>query len=300
MLALKGKAYQMPKQFFFKSDDAKVAAHLYMPQEVNKPKIPGIVMCHGFAGVKEMLLPNFAKRFAENGYAVLTFDYRGFGQSEGEPGRLKPSLQIEDIINALAYIRSCSQVDSERIALWGTSFGGANAIITATKDKNIKSIAVQLTFGDGQRVVTNGMSEKEAFNLYSLIEKMEERKTKTGKEMFVPILKVVSDPQSKAFYDSHVGQFPELKIKIPMLTVAETIKHKPELVIGDVKAPILITAAGQDGVNPLEESKILFQKANNPKEFFVIENATHYEIYYGEYFEKAIAKQLEWFNGTLG
>ena len=288
----------MPEQLFFESADAKVAAHLYLPED--DAKVPGIVMCHGFAGVKELLLPNFAQRFAANGYAALTFDYRGFGQSGGEPGRLLPSQQIEDIINALAFMRSCPQVDSDRIALWGTSFGGANVIFAAVQDGNVRSISVQLTFGDGQRVVTHGMSEQEKSNLYALIEKMEARKARSGKEMLVPIHKVLSDPQSKAFYDSHVEQFPSLKIKIPMLTVAETIKHKPELVIGSLNVPILITAAGRDGVNPAQESKLLFDKANEPKELFVIEDATHYEVYTGAYFEQAIAKQLAWFDATLG
>ncbi len=284
----------MPENAFFESAGSKVAAHLYLPQK--DTKVPGIVMCHGFAGVKELLLPNFAQRFAAHGYAVLTFDYRGFGQSEGEPGRLLPKLQIEDIINALAFMRSHPQVDLDRIALWGTSFGGANAIFAAAQDGNIQSMAVQLTFGNGQRVVTRGQSEEEKSNLYALIEKMEARKARSGKEMMVPIHKVLSDPQSKAFYDSHVEQFPALKIKIPMLTVAETIKHKPELIIGKVKAPILFTAAGQDAVNPVEESMILFEKANEPKELFMIEEATHYEVYSGAYFEQAIAKQLAWFD----
>lgn len=287
----------MSEQIFFKSGGCQLAADLYYPQKEHK--VPGIVMCHGFAGVKELLLPDFAQRFAMGGFAVLTFDYRGFGQSEGEKGLLVPGLQIEDIINALAFLRSCEQVDSERIGLWGTSFGGANAIFAAVQDNNVKSLAVQLSFADGRRVVTQGMSEKEKSNLYALIEKMKERKARTGKEMMVPIQKVLNDPQSKAFYDSHVEKFPELGIKIPMLTVAETIMHRPENIIKDLKVPILITAAGRDGVNPLEESKILFQKANEPKDLFIIENATHYGVYSGEYFEQAIARQLDWFNKTL-
>lgn len=287
----------MQEQVIFKSDGCEIAATLYYPQRDHK--VPGIVMCHGFAGVKELLLPNFAQRFSEAGFAVLTFDYRGFGQSEGERGRLVPSLQIEDIISGLAYLRSCENVDNGRIGLWGTSFGGANAIFAALQDNNVKSVAVQLTFANGERVVTHGMTEKEKDGLYSLIEKMKDRKVRSGKEMFVPIHKVLTDPQSKAFYDDNVERHPELNIKIPMLTVAETIVHKPELAVSELKIPILITAAGKDGVNPLEESKVLFQLANEPKELFIIEEATHYEVYSGNFFEQAITKQLSWFTETL-
>lgn len=95
--------------------------------------------------------------------------------------------------------------------------------------------------------------------------------------------------QSKAFYESHVAQFPTLKIKIPFLTVAETLNHKPEQVIRKINAPILLTAAGKDGVNPVEESEILFKPANEPEKLHVIENATHYEVYSDTYFEQAIA-----------
>ncbi len=284
----------MPEQLFFKSAGSKVAAHLYFPE--NATNAPGIVMCHGFAGVKELLLPNFAERFSANGYAALTFDYRGFGQSEGESGRLIPALQVEDILNAISFMRSCSNVDKDRIALWGTSFGGANAIIAATQDVKINCIAVQLAFGNGKRVITNGQSENETSNLFALIEKMQMRKATTGKELMVPIHKVLSDHQSKAFYERHVELFPALKIKIPFLTVAETIKHQPEKVIGKIKTPILITAAGKDSVNPMEESEILFKLANEPKDLHIIEDATHYEVYSGTYFEQAIARQLSWFD----
>lgn len=287
----------MPENLSFKSNGLKVACHLYVGRKGEKT--PGIVMCHGFAGVKELLLPNFAMKFASEGFTVLTFDYRGFGQSEGEVGRLIPAKQIEDILSALVFMRSRPEVDPNRIGLWGTSFGGANAIFAAARDNMVRCLSVQLAFGSGERVVTHGQSEKEKLNLYAMIEKMEARKAQSGKEMMVPIHKVLSDPQSQEFYRCNVDKFPALKIKIPFLTVAETIKHKPEQVIGEIKIPVLFTAAGNDGVNSASESEILYQKANEPKELFIIKDATHYEVYSGVYFEQAIAKQISWFDAHL-
>jgi fermentation-respiration switch protein FrsA (DUF1100 family) len=288
----------MFKNVILDSNGLKISANLYSPQKDGK--VPGIVMCHGFAGVKEFLIPIFAKRFADYGCMVLTFDYRGFGESDGERGFLNPGLQIEDILKAMSYLRSHPQVDENRIALWGTSFGGANAIYAAEQDGNVQCLIVQLPFGDGQRVVTRGMSDDEITNFYTFIEKMETRKKRTGKEMMVPINKVLTDPQSKQFYNENVDEFPALKIKIPMLTVAETIKHKPERIVGNLpNTPILIVAAGKDCVNPVEESEKLFEKANEPKELFVIDEATHYEIYAGEFFEQAIGKQLSWIEKYL-
>ncbi|WP_241194819.1 alpha/beta fold hydrolase [Pseudomonas synxantha] len=58
---------------------------------------PILILCHGFCGTQDILLPASARGFAMAAYSAVTFDYRGFGESEGERGRLQPKLQIEDI-----------------------------------------------------------------------------------------------------------------------------------------------------------------------------------------------------------
>lgn len=90
----------------------------------NPAKVPAIILCHGFCGIQELLLPAFAEAFVNAGFAAVTFDYRGFGASEGERGRLVPALQIEDILAVSRWVQTHPQIDSERIGLWGTSFGG--------------------------------------------------------------------------------------------------------------------------------------------------------------------------------
>lgn len=282
----------------FSSEGQTIVADVYLPEEITV-NAPAILLCHGFAGVKELLLPSFAEYFANSGYVAMTFDYRGFGGSGGEPGRLVPALQIEDIKNAISFLAECPEVDSNRIALWGTSFGGANAIIAASGDSRVKALSVQLTFADGERVITSGMSQAEKDKFLGTIEKMKEKKNSTGKEMMVPIVKVLTDEQSKAFYDEYADEYSALKIKIPFLTVAETLNHKPVNSISKVNVPILVVAATNDSVNPVTESYALFEAANEPKELFELEGATHYEVYKGKPFELAAAKQLEWFDTYL-
>ncbi len=60
-------------------------------------KHPLIILCHGLCGIRNVLLPCFANAFTEAGFATITFDYRGFGESDGERGRLVPAMQTEDI-----------------------------------------------------------------------------------------------------------------------------------------------------------------------------------------------------------
>src|SRR5271155_4010986 len=85
----------------FYSEGSRIAADLFLPADFEPgQKRPGIVLCHGFTGVRQLMLPEYAQRFAEAGYASLIFDYRGFGDSEGTKWRLLPLEQVDDIRNA--------------------------------------------------------------------------------------------------------------------------------------------------------------------------------------------------------
>src|SRR3954447_14275708 len=82
---------------------------------------PLIVMAHGLSGTRRDRLGAFAERFAADGLAALVFDYRGFGDSGGEPDLFSPGRQLEDWRAAIAYARSLPQVDPDRVATFGSS-----------------------------------------------------------------------------------------------------------------------------------------------------------------------------------
>ena len=65
-----------------------------------------MVAAHGIAGQKDMGLEPFAELFATKGLAVLLFDYRNFGGSEGEPRNwVSPKRHLQDWDAALDYVR---------------------------------------------------------------------------------------------------------------------------------------------------------------------------------------------------
>lgn len=292
----------MKQDTVFYSVGSKIAAHLYLPDrpDTELPSPTGaVVLCHGFAGVKEMLLPAYAQAFADAGYVALTFDYRGFGESEGIEGYLSPKNQIEDIRNAITYIQTVQGVDPNKIALWGSSYGGANGIVTAAQDKRVSCLLVQLTFGDGERVITGGKTRDEIEKIKSSIQRIWTKEVTTNKGMKLGVNRFLTDEQSLAFYNKYVTEFPALKVKIPFLTMKETMEHKPEKVIIDVTAPIMITYAQHDKVNPPSESLSLYEKANDPKSLVEIPNATHYDVYEGDHLQTAIKHQLAWLDAHL-
>ena len=101
----------------FTSDGVVIRAWLYRP---NVPNPPIIVMAHGLGGVKTMRLDAFAERFADAGYACLVFDYRHFGDSDGEPRQLlSVHRQLADYDAAITYAKSLDGVDAARVVVWG-------------------------------------------------------------------------------------------------------------------------------------------------------------------------------------
>ncbi len=90
------------RDIHFYSEGAKLLSDLYLPNDL-KPgeKRPGIVLCHGYSGIRGLILPDYAKYFVDAGYVVLGFDYRGFGGSEGTKWRVMAHEQVEDIRNAI-------------------------------------------------------------------------------------------------------------------------------------------------------------------------------------------------------
>ena len=105
-------------------------------------------MAHGLSGTRRDRLGAFAERFASAGIAALVFDHRGFGDSAGEPDLFQPARQLDDWRAAIAFARSLSGVDAERVATFGSSMGGGNALAAAAEDPRVAAAISQVPFLD--------------------------------------------------------------------------------------------------------------------------------------------------------
>lgn len=275
-----------------------IAATLHSPSTDDKR--PVIILCHGFCGIQEILLPAFAEAFAAAGFIAVTFDYLGFGDSGGERGRLIPSLQIDDIVTVIDWVKTFPQVDKERIGLWGTSLGACHVFGAAVQRPDIRCLVSQLGFADGEEIVTGKMSLEEKQGFIQTLDKMSEKRKISGKEMFVPITKVLGDEESKVFFDKNKEYYPEMNIKIPFLTVRETLQYKPLVNARETRCPSLVVVAGNDTVNPPEQGIALYEAIGAEiKSVHLEKGASHYEMYEGEHFNNVIKLQLNWFRKYL-
>ncbi len=135
----------------FTSEGDTVRGWLFTPDEATAP-FPLIVMAGGWCYVKELVQPHYAEFFVDAGFAVLLFDYRNFGSSDGARRQhIDPNAQIEDYKNAISYAETLPEVDAGRIGVWGLSYSGGHALILAATDPRVACAVSQIPVVDGYR-----------------------------------------------------------------------------------------------------------------------------------------------------
>jgi uncharacterized protein len=135
------------KDLAFSSGADSCAAWLYDAAD-RETDAPIVVMAHGLSGTRRDRLGAFAERFAAVGFAALVFDHRGFGDSGGEPDLFDPKRQLEDWGAAISFARSLPGIDAGRVATFGSSMGGGNALAAAAVDPGVAAAISQVPFLD--------------------------------------------------------------------------------------------------------------------------------------------------------
>jgi dienelactone hydrolase len=121
---------------------------------------PCIVMAHGIGATQDSGLAPFAMGLAAAGAEVLTFDFRHFARSDGEPRQLVSiRRELEDYHAAVAYARQLRGVDPARVYVWGVSLAGGHVIRAATEDSRIAGLFALTPAVDGLPVVIGMVRE---------------------------------------------------------------------------------------------------------------------------------------------
>lgn len=137
-----------PRVVEFRSSGSRIAAHLYLPDRPGPH--PCVVMAGGWCYVKELAQPAYATVFARRGIAALVFDYRHFGESDGEPRQhIDPWQEIEDYRNAISFVSGLQDIDPARVAVWGISYSGGHVLILGAIDRRIRAVCSVVPVVDG-------------------------------------------------------------------------------------------------------------------------------------------------------
>jgi fermentation-respiration switch protein FrsA (DUF1100 family) len=197
----------------FQSRGTTCRGTLFRPATAPATGLPTVVMAGGWCYVKELVLPHYARSIAERGIAALTFDYRNFGESDGEPRLdIDPWEQIEDYRNALSCAAALPDVDPERLGAWGISYSGGHVLILAALDPRVRCVVSTIPVVEGHMNMRRVHGEVRFEELQSMIATDRERRYQGSAPGLIPMH--VPDPSSELctwpFADSD-GVFAKLK-----------------------------------------------------------------------------------------
>lgn len=259
------------------SEGTRLAAELFTPKRRADQPLPTILMCHGWGGIAERLRPD-AVVFARAGYFVVTFDYRGWGASEGRLLLLKPAPphqpgeaftaevkevrevvdpldQTTDLLNVLHWVQGEKQCDRERIGLWGSSYAGGHVVYAAERDQRVKALVSQVPALDSRWVMQGPRARQQT---------LEEATKRARGELVYP------EPGQRA-----IGNLRGAPIRERLIDYApvEDIDKAPNC------AMLFILAEKEELMNNKEHGIKAYERARGPKKLVTIPNITHYGVY---------------------
>jgi dienelactone hydrolase len=125
----------------FDSDGVTLTGDLYLPD--GDGPVPAIVVAGTWTSVKELMADRYARRLADRGYAALSFDFTGFGESAGEPRDVEsPERKVRDIHHALTFLAAHPAVDGGRLGALGICAAAMYMAGNAADDPRVTSLAL--------------------------------------------------------------------------------------------------------------------------------------------------------------
>jgi len=278
------------------SEGVRLQAELFSLKTLAGKPLPTIIMAHGWGGTAA----NFrwdAVALANAGYLVVTFDYRGWGQSDGriimtappekKEGRrftaqveelreyVDPLEQTTDWFNVINWAMGEPTVDKNRIGLRGSSYSGGHVFYVAANDPRVKAIVSQVGAFDSRWVVSDAAQAKLT---------VDEAIKRTHGEMGYP------EPRAKV-----VGNLIGAPIRDKLLhyvPVDESAKVKD-------CAVLFIVAEKEELFDNKDHAKLAYDRmVGTKKKYVALPNITHYGVY-RELREQAIKLAIEWFDQYL-
>lgn len=289
-------------QTAFDSAGARCAGVLFRPEGASGD-VPAVVLGHGFGALKEGRLDAYAQRFAAAGFAAMTFDYRHFGESEGQPRQVVDIRgQQADWRAAIAHARGLEGIDPDRVAAWGSSFGGGHAICTAAQDQRLAAAVAQVPFTSGLATLREIEPRRVAWlTTQGLIDRAG---AIAGREAHtIPTVGPAGTMAAMTADDAaegYAGMYPEgfdWRNEVAARVMLTFALYEPVRRAAKVACPLLVQAGTDDHITPPGPSIRAAERA--PRGELITYPLKHFEIYVGAPFERAVDDQVEFLQRHL-
>jgi fermentation-respiration switch protein FrsA (DUF1100 family) len=296
----------MRKNITFTSQGLRCVGWLYVPDDLaTGQKAPAIIMAHGFAGVKEMGLTGFAEQFESAGFVTLVFDYRFWGESEGEPRNQIFALEmVEDYRNAITWLSNRPEVDSQKIGIWGTSYSGGLCLFVGSHDKRVKAVVAQVP----SAMSPEHRREKDPAAWDRVGEMLVQdriRRYETGDVTYMKVVApegepcVFPDKDAYEFYMTYEESIPNWENKVSLESLEKVREFDPVSMIHLAAPTALLLIAGEnDNLIQIKTVKETYEKAHEPKKLSILP-ITHFVPYKDPWLSKIGDLSIDWFKNHL-
>lgn len=251
--------------------------------------VPGVVMAAGFSAVKEMGLEETADALAAAGFAVLLYDHRNLGASDGSPRQeIDIWAQARDYRAAFDWLAARPEVDGTRIALWGSSYSGGEVLVVGAADRRVAAVVAQVPFAG----ITTEYSDADLAAWPVLRDALLSGERGAPAEPFGPIAVVcevdggpafLGQPESWRWF-SELGMRPgsTWRNEVTIRNDGGPVLFDPGLAVTSVApTPLLMIVATEDRLAATDVALAAFARAGEPKELVLVEG-DHFVPYGGE------------------
>ena len=288
----------------FQSGGIACRGWFFLPDNLPADRLPAIAMAHGFTGVKEQGLPDYAERFASAGLAVLLFDYRYFGASDGTPrSQIFPADMVEDYKNAVTWLTERDEVNADRIGLWGTSFSGGLVTFVSTFDTRIKAAVAQIPFllNAADRKALDG---ERWYKSDELLVRDRLHRTRTGEASYMPAVTdrggpaVLPQPEAYAFLTGYDA--PNWRNQVSLESLERIREFDPTSLIHIMEGTAYLVIAGsRDELIPVERVKTAYERAGSEIKQLIEYDVTHFDVYQDPWLSRSSDDAANWFQAHL-
>ncbi|NNJ55097.1 MAG: alpha/beta fold hydrolase [Bacteroidia bacterium] len=299
------------KEIEFTSLNTKLRGRLYLPDNKSKNN-PAVIMAHGFTTtINGMTADKYAENLRESGFAVILYDHRNFGISDGEPRQeINFWAQSRGYIDCIDFAQTLPEVDPDKIAIWGCSLSAEEVFLVGSIDERVKAIVSMVP------AVGNVLPSKDQDdNVYTFSKNMvlNDDILDLSQTIFGPTLVVSTDqinnpavinllPAYKWFTE-YGGRFGSNWKNIVSWSDTDRPPNYHDANFSQhLKAPILMIVATNDEMEYSNDKVTLevFKRITQPKEWVDIDGGHFGLLYYpSELFDKSSKAQIEFLNKYL-
>ncbi|MGD8780918.1 MAG: alpha/beta fold hydrolase [Ignavibacteria bacterium] len=270
-------------EIYNKDADIKLSGTFTIPANKEKPAVAVLITGSGPQNRDEEIFGHkpfavLADHLTRKGIAVLRYDDRGVGESEGNFGEAVPTDFASDVIAAVDYLKSREDIDSKKIGLIGHSEGGIIAPMVASKNKDIaytvfmagpgvnmpevlvtQDSLISLAFGKDKEILAKALKKQR--EILNLVKEADVDKNRDQlKKMISERFEIYGEPTDDDVVENEIAEYKKPWLRFYMNYDVQNVLSKVKCPVLAINGELDVQVYYKDNLQGIEKS---LKKAGN-------------------------------------